>query len=638
MPVRRIMQLTPFRVRQRILNSVGKRVLRFVPQQRRLQVVRKATPMYATTRLATPHSPEHLWVRAGRRFVRARKEPAASPAAVRRDNLNRVVAALDAARVPYHRIPVAEPTRTGLAVPVEHRGAVLALVAPWRRDGARIRRVRRDATVFTVSWPVTDPAGNHLLGDEYGCDVEFWRLVDGYRVAPRANPVADQVTAAEPTVRVPESVISAFTSARDTTAYPSHPVFGMTAPDRVRFPIDVVYTWVDGGDPAWQARKAAAQGSNGWLAAANAQAANNSRFVSREELRYSLRSLYAYAPWVRRIFLVTDDQVPGWLDTAHEQVTVVSHRDLFGETGTLPTFNSQAIESRLHRIPGLAEHFLYLNDDVFFGRPITPEMFFTPGGLTHFFLSKALMGSGPPAAEDFPVNQAAKNNRTLIEQTFGCRITQKMMHTPHASRRSVLAELEQRFPDEVLATAGHQFRHHDDLAMLSSLQHYWAWLTGRATPSLIRYTYADLAEPVTPIRLARLLRSRNLDVFCLNDTDSTAEVAAEQAKLLQDFLPAYFPFPSPYELTGPEGDRPTYSPVTPGVARQLSREPQTLPDAVPVATPPTGEVPEQPDRTPVAKPTKRATERRAKAKNARSTTPSQKSRPGGGTNEPTVHS
>ena len=38
----------------------------------------------------------------------------------------------------------------------------------------------------------------------------------------------------------------------------------------------------------------------------------------------------------------------------------------------LPTHNSHAVESQLHHIPGIAEHFLYSNDDMFFGRPLQP--------------------------------------------------------------------------------------------------------------------------------------------------------------------------------------------------------------------------------------------------------------------------
>jgi hypothetical protein len=61
--------------------------------------------------------------------------------------------------------------------------------------------------------------------------------------------------------------------------------------------------------------------------------------------------------------------------------------------------------------------------------------------------------------------------------------------------------------------------------------------------------YADVADPNTPFRLAELLRRRHLDVLCLNDTNSDSSLVDEQAALLADFLPAYFPFSSPYELT-----------------------------------------------------------------------------------------
>ena len=74
----------------------------------------------------------------------------------------------------------------------------------------------------------------------------------------------------------------------------------------------------------------------------------------------------------------------------------------------------------------------------------------------------------------------------------------------------------------------HQFRHPDDISLLSSLQQYYAYLTGRATPGDIRYLYTDLADPATPFRLSRLLHDRHLDVFCLNDTDSDPAAAAEQ--------------------------------------------------------------------------------------------------------------
>ena len=95
-----------------------------------------------------------------------------------------------------------------------------------------------------------------------------------------------------------------------------------------------------------------------------------------------MRSVHLFAPWVRTIHLVTAGQRPDWLadDAALDgRVRVVDHREIL-PADALPTFNSQAIETALHRVPGLAEHFVYLNDDVFLGRAARPELFFSPGG------------------------------------------------------------------------------------------------------------------------------------------------------------------------------------------------------------------------------------------------------------------
>jgi hypothetical protein len=108
--------------------------------------------------------------------------------------------------------------------------------------------------------------------------------------------------------------------------------------------------------------------------------------------------------------------------------------------------------------------------------------------------------------------------------------------------------------------------------MLSSLQQYYAYLTGRAAPGEIKYMYTDLADPATPLRLARVLHDRHLDAFCLNDTDSSPAAAAEQAALLAEFLPLYLPFPSPYELAAPRPATTMLTAPRPAlVARQGSR-------------------------------------------------------------------
>ncbi|BFU42865.1 stealth family protein [Krasilnikovia sp. MM14-A1004] len=585
MPLRRILRLAPWRVRKRIFTSVQDRLLPRVAPHRRLHVARRIVPLSPPPRLptmrVTPDTPT-MRVRTGQGWITARRERTASPASVRRDNLARVTTALTGADVDWFRVPTPDVRRTAVAVPAADRDRVVALLEELTATGDGLlevvaparRGAGRRADVLRVCWPVTDPTGSLLLGTDLGCEIEFWREGDGHLTGPRGNPIADVIRADEPVTSAPESAFGPFSAASDHTRYRTREVFTLADPDRINFPVDVVYTWVDGGDPAWRARKAEALRDNTWVTGVSEQTANDSRYACRDELRYSLRALHCFAPWVRHIFIVTDDQVPAWLDTEHPAITVVDHREIFGDTGRLPTFNSQAIESRLHRIPGLSEHFLYLNDDVFLGHPVTPDLFFTPGGLTRFFPSSARVDSAPASPDDAPVNSAGKNNRRLIREAFGRVLTRKMLHTPHPSRRSVIAEIEQRFAGDVVATAEHQFRHPDDIALLSSLQQYYAYLTGRAVPGQIRYRYADLADPATPFKLASLLRHRHLDAFCLNDTESDADVAAEQAGLVADFLPAYLPFVSPWELAEPRPATVALSrlrPAPPVVARQATR-------------------------------------------------------------------
>lgn len=112
------------------------------------------------------------------------------------------------------------------------------------------------------------------------------------------------------------------------------------------------------------------------------QATSINRFRDNDELRlyfgccirsrYSLRSLEKNAPWIRHIYIVTNGQIPSWLNTDNPRVSIITHEEIFSEPDALPTFSSPAIEFNLHHIPGLSEYFLYFNDDVFLGDVVYP--------------------------------------------------------------------------------------------------------------------------------------------------------------------------------------------------------------------------------------------------------------------------
>lgn len=144
--------------------------------------------------------------------------------------------------------------------------------------------------------------------------------------------------------------------------------------------IDIVYLWVDGSDKKWLAQK------EKWAAKINGEQITKTRVAAAErfrdngELKYSLRSLAKNVPWVNHIYIVTGfNQVPKWLNTRHPKITIVPHESIFPHDA-LPTFNSTAIDMCLPNIPGLSEHFLLLNDDMFFNKSLAPSFFFDRRG------------------------------------------------------------------------------------------------------------------------------------------------------------------------------------------------------------------------------------------------------------------
>ena len=135
--------------------------------------------------------------------------------------------------------------------------------------------------------------------------------------------------------------------------------------------IDFVVLWVDGNDPQWQAKKQKynlRQGEDQSVA----------RYRDWETLKYWFRGVAKFAPWVKTIHFVTDDQIPSWLNTDSPHIHIVSHKDII-PSNALPVFNSNAIEMGILNIENLADKFVLFNDDILLTQTITPEYYFKNG-------------------------------------------------------------------------------------------------------------------------------------------------------------------------------------------------------------------------------------------------------------------
>ncbi|SIO90180.1 Glycosyltransferase [Nocardiopsis sp. JB363] len=425
-------------------------------------------------------------------------------------------------------------------------------------DGALAEEIK-SGLIIRFAEPLLSPTGRVLGGFEYGCDVQFWRegadllerenaadlvrrlrvqappevLADSW-VAPTRNRVADVLPSAQ---RKPATLQV------NDREYPTFESFTWKLVDDVDFPIDVVYTWVDGDDPEHAAKRARHRGGS---VSVNSRAANASRFTSHDELRYSLRSLEMYAPFVRHVHLVTDDQVPEWLNTGAAGVSVVDHRQIF-EPEALPTFNSHAIGARLHHIPGLAEHYLYFNDDVFLARSVQPNRFFHANGIAQVPFSPFQFGAGEPVVGEPAPNSAGKNVRALFAEDFGRHIVHKFKHTPHPQIRQVALDVEERYRPQVQRTARSRFRALEDVGFAATMHHHYALLTGRAVPGEYQMRYVDIGSAEAAERLAAIEDSDEVEFFCLNDYDTPPEAQERVTRMVQEFLESRFPFPSRFE-------------------------------------------------------------------------------------------
>ncbi len=391
-------------------------------------------------------------------------------------------------------------------------------------------------TALRVFRPRITRDGNLRYGSSLAARLEFWRFGEELVEAPEDNALTRRITASQDLT---------FTEVERYGRMWST-ITGMfdVQPDEFTEDVDLVFSWVDGSSSDFQRQRAAhmaeyvvGDGDDG-----------PARYRHVDELRYALRSVHMYAPWVRRIFIATDSPVPAWLRD-HPKITIVRSEDFFADPAVLPTHNSHAIEAQLHHIPGLAEHFLYSNDDMFFGRLVEPELFFTAAGISQFVECEVRIGAGSPARHRSGHDNGLRVNRGLLRERFGRTILRDLEHCATPLRRSVMAELEHTFADDFARTAASRFRSATDVSVTNSLYHYYALMTGRAIATRrprVRYVQTTLVDSLRDME--RLAGRTDIDMFCLNDGGNAQIPEEMRVRALRATLDRMFPVRAPWEI------------------------------------------------------------------------------------------
>lgn len=237
--------------------------------------------------------------------------------------------------------------------------------------------------------------------------------------------------------------------------------------------IDAVISWVDSSDDAWRFKiNKHLEKKINWNSKKD-----STRYNSINEIEICILSILKFATYIKNIYVVTDNQKPKNFESLKTKaldlnvnLELVDHKVLFREYDEyLPVFNSQTIETMIHRVPNLSEHFLYFNDDFFLIRETTSDDFFK----NSFPLIRGEWKEFDENIWHKKVINSRKKNR-VFSHRYVKEDTAKMLgfdkyfnihHTPYPLRKSTIQKFFDENPKFLRENIKHRFRHKDQFLL-----------------------------------------------------------------------------------------------------------------------------------------------------------------------------
>nr|VFJ59799.1 MAG: Stealth protein CR3, conserved region 3 [Candidatus Kentron sp. FW]VFJ64915.1 MAG: Stealth protein CR3, conserved region 3 [Candidatus Kentron sp. FW] len=315
-------------------------------------------------------------------------------------------------------------------------------------------------------------------------------------------------------------------------------------------PIDLVYTWVDDRFPGYRVLLG--------QYATNAHDRNPNRTRDNlDMLRYSLRSVHHYLPWIRKIRILScRPQVPDWLVADHPRISVIHHDQIMDE-GMLPTFNSFAIISHLHLIPGLTRRFLYFEDDMFAARPFCPDELMASDGHIQFYPRF----SATPDAQyrhhhgKSPWNLALAHTNHLLDDVYGPTRRNSVNHVPLFIDSQAWGAMVERWAESFEITRHSRFRAMGNIASEYLYPHYMVneglgrlctyWETYRRT------AYVGLENHRWLNAIALAFQNWRQPMFITMNDNFDEHPNPKAVAHIRAWLTRRFPWPSPFERIPP---------------------------------------------------------------------------------------
>lgn len=331
--------------------------------------------------------------------------------------------------------------------------------------------------------------------------------------------------------------------------------------------IDIVIPWVDGADPRWLREK------QHWYSLLNPDRESNSeiRYQSWDNLRYWFRAVETYLPWFRKIYFITYGHTPDFLDLNHPRLKVIRHEE-FIPREFLPTFQANAIEMNIHRIPELSENIIYFNDDMFPLRPIEQEYYYKDDKVCDEAIETPIIPVMFGEIAKYTWNMRALDI-SVINRHFNKREVQRIHHdkwfcedygdllernkslsywdnfvgfrdphVPAALKKSTFAQIWEEEPDILRRTCESKFR--TDSCVNQWLVRYWQLCMGEFVPRRTQgRSYTVTLENCDEV--AEVIREQKQQMICINEECTAEEFELVKSRVNEAFqmlLPAQSSF------------------------------------------------------------------------------------------------
>ncbi len=325
--------------------------------------------------------------------------------------------------------------------------------------------------------------------------------------------------------------------------------------------IDLIIPWVDGSDPQWQKAKAKIDANGDQRAI---------RYRDWGLMRYWFRGVEQCLPWIRHIHFVTFGHLPPWLNLQHPKLRIVYHRDYI-PSQYLPCFSSHPIELNFHRIRGLAEQFIYANDDCFFLRPCAPDFFFQNGLPRDAAIQNVLQFHRADGIDRIIANNLECINLHFDKKMLLHRQPQKWLalcygkklahnlylmpfrhftgfedfHLPCGYLKNTFETVWKKCPQPLERSCLHPIRSNEDVNQW--LFRYWQLAEGSFIPCKPkRGAFFAIGRDDEDIK--KMLATPSLPMICLSDDEEDLDFEKERAFLRAAFQ-RLFPQPSSFETS-----------------------------------------------------------------------------------------